>query len=216
MSDSTNSRFLTTEEASLTAKVSLETITKYKELGLLRAFRVNGQEQFTEDEIKLVFNSRRKTEIKDIPQQLTDSTEHAQIKETQNEKNEEPPTLKEILSETNVLNNSNEATENTKNFYKSEFKIENTNVIRNNNNADYRGTFDIPSIELLELTRTLKDQLETVKEERNWLRRRVEKLESSIEREQMIAISKTETLRNLVDQSKQNKNPWSFLLPWNK
>lgn len=213
MSEVNQSRFLTTSEAATLACVSIETISKYKDLGLLRAFRVNGQEQFREDEIKLVFNSKSKnTSTNDTSSQNSQTDSHAQIQEsntnqTQMSSSEEPPTLNDILSDEPNL--SQDQTSSTPHEPQTEF------VKNKENTGDFRH-FDIPSIELLELTRSLKDQLETIKEERNWLRRRVEKLESSIEREQMITISKTEAMRNLIEQNRPQKSPWAFLLPWNK
>lgn len=221
MTDSIQSRFLTAEEAAACANISEETIFKYKELGLLRAFRVNGQEQYREDEIRMIFNARMKAAQHSVehvasktPEATVSLKETIQKSDEANKNSEEElPTLHDILREDTPLaasiEKSSTDTQNQGTHTQAEF-------VKNRENAPDFRSFDIPSIELLELTRSLKDQLETVKEERNWLRRRVEKLEASIEREQMIAISKTESLRNLIEQRSTTKSSWSFLLPWNK
>ena len=61
--------------------------------------------------------------------------------------------------------------------------------------------------------RALRDQIELLREERDWLRKRVEQLEVRSEREQMLLLSENETVRRLVDNSKKK---WSipFRLPW--
>lgn len=225
------SRFLTAKEAATCANISEETISKYKDLGLLKAFRVNGQEQFREDEIRLVFNSRFRstsTTAEDTyktktshPADINSSTSQVNTEANAsftNQKSEDDlPTLNDILSEGNSKKDTNTFSYNLKDEAPLSSQIDiQSDVLKNKENqGDFRG-FDIPSIELLELTRSLKDQLESVKEERNWLRRRIEKLEASFEREQMITISKTETLRNLVENKTGTRSAWSFLLPWNK
>ncbi len=237
MSESNQCRFLTCKEAALSASVGEETILKYKELGLLRSFRVNGQEQYREDEIKLIFNSKKKFQAK----QNSPHVQTEKIKLTsQNaqQPSEELPTLSEILAGeilaretlTSEILTEDRLAENSSQHITTKEQVDNskqlpnddqqasypTEFVKNRENTQESAVFDIPSIELLELTRSLKDQLEMIKEERNWLRRRVEKLESSIEREQMLAISKTETIRNLIDHTKTQKKSWSFFLPWNK
>ena len=220
MSESIQSRFLTIEEASTSASVSAETILKYKDLGLLRAFRVNGQEQFREDEIRLVFNSRKKSPLNNLNSTSVSKNDSSvsqdsnpQDLSSQNSKSEELPTLDDILS----ISQNNEHVSSSKDYTETTFANEPiTEFVKTKENEPQNQHLDIPSIELIELTRSLKDQLETIKEERNWLRRRVEKLEASVEREQMIVISKTETVRNLVEHRRSPKNNWSFLLPWSK
>lgn len=71
------------------------------------------------------------------------------------------------------------------------------------------------SYELLEVSRTLKDQIEMLKQERDWLRRRVEVLESRSERDQMMLLSENKTVQSLLTvAAKPRSGFWSFALPW--
>lgn len=71
-------------------------------------------------------------------------------------------------------------------------------------------------IELLQLSQTLREQLEMVKEERDWLRTRLERLEARSEREQMLLLSESETVRSLISQRGDKKRSfWNIALPWN-
>ncbi len=229
MNDENQSRFLNLDEAASNANVGQETILKYKDLGLLQAFRINGQEQFREDEIRLVFNSRKKSllnQTKKTDEINSEAAKNSQPKIVKTESNRTPPnhedelpTLNDILKdnvEIETVSQSNDSSATSFEDNTWENSPSDHNVFKSNVDSGNSHHFDIPSIELLELTRSLKDQLETIREERNWLRRRVEKLESTIEREQMITISKDETLRNLIEQHTPPRKPWAFLLPWNK
>lgn len=64
--------------------------------------------------------------------------------------------------------------------------------------------------ELIEITKGLREQIEMLKEERNWLRERVEKLESRSERDQMLLLSENETVRSLLEPSNQPRARFSF------
>ncbi len=70
------------------------------------------------------------------------------------------------------------------------------------------------SEELIEVNRGLREQLEMLRSERDWLRDRVEKLESRSEREQMLLLSESETVRRLVTNSSANRSFWARALPW--
>jgi DNA-binding transcriptional MerR regulator len=70
------------------------------------------------------------------------------------------------------------------------------------------------SFELFELNRTLREQIKTLREERDWLRQRLEKAELRAEREQMLLLSESETIRRLVNEPVK-KTSW-FALPWFK
>ena len=72
------------------------------------------------------------------------------------------------------------------------------------------------SPESIELTKSLREQVKVLKEERNWLRERVEKLEARLDREQMLLMSDHEIIRSLVPQNQNKRKFWSFALPWSK
>ena len=71
----------------------------------------------------------------------------------------------------------------------------------------------VANTELIETNKNLREQLEIVREERNWLRARIEKLEARSEREQMLILAESENVRNLINQKKQ-KSLLSLALPW--
>lgn len=256
---SEEAKLLSQEESALLAGVCTDTIKRYRDLGLLRVYTTNEREQFSEDDIRLLFNARIKAKITE-PQKPPIQTD-SKPKETDSDVNEEKlPRLQDIVREaSNKSSSSTEVNKKTEtSFLTDEIKskinqsdkilesnpneakpvmqesgVDNTSLnlekipysdSQNNQDSQYfshqrRQQSDFNSIELLEITRSLKDQLEIVKEERNWLRKRIEKLESQTEREQMILMSETETIRSLVHQQeahfkKSKQSPWSFLLSW--
>ena len=71
--------------------------------------------------------------------------------------------------------------------------------------------------ELLEANRSLREQIQMLKDEREWLRQRVEKFESRTERDQMLLISENDTVKTLIHQIPEKRRSfWSFALPWLK
>ena len=76
-----------------------------------------------------------------------------------------------------------------------------------------RITVDPTNIDLVRKNQSLLEQLDELKEERNWLRKRLEAAENRIERDQMLLISKSETIRQLVIEKNKPSGFWSFALP---
>jgi len=68
------------------------------------------------------------------------------------------------------------------------------------------------SFELLDLNCSLREQIEMLKQERDWLRKRVEILEVRSERDQLLLLSETKTVQKLLPSPK--KSFWAFALPW--
>lgn len=66
--------------------------------------------------------------------------------------------------------------------------------------------------ELIDMNKSLRDQIQLLREERDWLRERIEKLEARSEREQMLLLSESENLRNMIGYNK--KSFWQKALPW--
>ncbi|MCB0325424.1 MAG: hypothetical protein KDD69_17700 [Bdellovibrionales bacterium] len=69
----------------------------------------------------------------------------------------------------------------------------------------------VPAIvhqELIEINKGLRAQLDMVKEERDWLRQRIEKLEARSEREQMLLLSESETVRSLIEPQRRRDSFW--------
>lgn len=283
MSDEMN--LLTKEEAANLAGVGNDTIERYRDLGLLRKYVNNGEEKFSEDDIRLLFNAKIKQQKtvttpspntsanplsasdsskksvestattspsetnKNIQSRQAEATQAPLQEASQNivddkaklatntlterkssAKESELPRLQDIIkeAEANILKSKKDAevqfskmkehsAQTSDIEIQSELHIEQENT--SSNKVQSSREPDITSIELLELSRTLKDQLQIVKEERNWLRKRIERLESLTERDQMLRMSESESLRALITQMSQKdtkKSPWSFLLGWTK
>ena len=84
------------------------------------------------------------------------------------------------------------------------------NTVESINSSSY-GT--APSVEVISINQTLREQIELLKEERNWLRERLEQLENRTQRDQMLLLSESETIRNLVLQNRP-KRFFGLTLPW--
>jgi DNA-binding transcriptional MerR regulator len=228
---------LTQDEAAKLAGVGHDTIERYRDLGLLRMFNSDkGEERFSEEDIKLLFNgkiksftsspdSRAESHPIKIPDNIQDTkssknkTPLANKIELDSTFEEELPRLKDIIREVEHKNLKESPTIRLSNPVQTSQESTSSSVEDNFQSSKHiieRQNNEISSIELLELTRTLKDQLEIVKEERNWLRKRIEKLESLSEREQMLRMSESDTIRTLIAQREPKKSPWSFLLSWTK
>ncbi len=222
---------LSREEAALLAGVCIETIERYRDLGLLRKYQKDSEERFSEEDIKLLFNARIRNRTKtDVstgksrifstpPVVESPSNYQEQPKSVTGGAEEELPRLQDILKEVETSSPESAGETSMRSSNETEYDIDESAFDEGRSIHQYSraGTYpDISSIELLELTKTLKDQLEIVKEERNWLRKRIEKLESQTERDQMLRMAESETIRTLISQKENRKNPWSFLLSWTK
>jgi DNA-binding transcriptional MerR regulator len=208
---------LTINEAAGLSGVSMDTIRRYRDLGLLRKYEKDGAEHFSEEDIKLLFNAKIK--------KVTDSALSGDSTENTAEK-EALPRLQDIIREAEGSSGkplTAETISKSKRTHKENTIHLDTPIDTAGQDSTYHHhqehlresedrISDISSIELLELSRTLKDQLEIVKEERNWLRKRIEKLESLTERDQMLRMSESETIRSLISQREEKRRPWSFLL----
>ena len=70
--------------------------------------------------------------------------------------------------------------------------------------------------ELTTINQGLLDKIELLREERDWLRQRVEKLEARADREQMLLLSESETVKRLLDKrdAEPKRSFWSRALSW--
>lgn len=69
---------------------------------------------------------------------------------------------------------------------------------------------------LIEVNKGLREQIDILRGERDWLRSRVEKLETRSEREQMLLLSESENIRKLIQQNENRAFSWFRALPWFK
>ncbi|MCC6221481.1 MAG: DUF5320 domain-containing protein [Deltaproteobacteria bacterium] len=80
--------------------------------------------------------------------------------------------------------------------------------------SDSRALVLNQSDEVLE-KRQLRDEIKALKQERDWLRERLERLEARIEREQVIKVAEMEMMKGLIANRATKKNFWrSIGLPW--
>jgi len=78
-----------------------------------------------------------------------------------------------------------------------------------------------PSLELIEINAHLRERVKSLRAERDWLRERVEKLETQLEREQTLLMSESENLRRLITLHSESKRTGitakvKSLLGWNQ
>ena len=57
-------------------------------------------------------------------------------------------------------------------------------------------------------------QLKDLKEEREWLRSRIERLDEKSDRDQLLLLSETQTIRKLVTNSQSNRTGFRAALEW--
>lgn len=220
------------ESADLTG-VSIDTINQYRDFGLLKVQNIQGTDYFEEDDIKLIFNSRM------IGQKKISKEEPLRQSNRVKFEDKDLPTLSSILKQheaeipkdetvvrdakivrihADKVSTSTDLTERTEEtlvieepkFIQGEVE-EGSRLVEGKSYVEADGP---SSIEILELSRSLKQQLELVLSERDWLRQRVEKLEVQLERQQMISMTETETLRIMAKTKEEKPSPWSFLLSW--
>lgn len=66
--------------------------------------------------------------------------------------------------------------------------------------------------DLITINKRLRDEIYELKKERDWLRERLEKVEARSEREQMLLLHESETVRALLNE--RPKRPFWTALPW--
>jgi hypothetical protein len=208
--DSSMSNLLTETQSADIAGVSLDTIKKYCEIGLLNPIKNNEGSYFKEDEIRSLFYTK-KAFLNPIlqTQQSTTPSPTPTTNNFQTKEDLQPISLKEILEETPEIKTEVTSTPIVESISStppvssivasSQEQISPSTA--NQDAAIHTATIDVENI-------NLKQQVEILKEERDWLRRRVEQLELRSEREQMLLLSESETVRRLVN--KNEKKIWSL------
>ncbi len=191
---------LTEQQSSEMAGVSLETIKMYANCGLLPVTKKDNQNFFKEIDIKTLFYSQLQDnkETKVEPESASFPEQHARATTTtepEPEKKAEAPKIEtfEASCDTTIETTKEEPQQLTLNTIRADKYFPTT-------------------VELLEINKSLRDQIQILREERDWLRERIEKLESRSEREQMLMLSESENLRSMI-----NLNKKTFLqktLPW--
>jgi hypothetical protein len=224
------------EQSAELAGVSLSTIQQYRQFGLLEAILKNDQVFYKEVDIKTLFYTTKDGSTG--PKVTSDaetgylplSNEEAKSKaETEHHQARviPLPTLDDLVKES-APKQEQEQTEISASEEKitGDKKDTGPSVSAAEKQEDVAVETETPAAEpvastpqpgtyeLLEVNRSLQEQVQMLREERDWLRQRIEKLESRSEREQMLLLAGSETVRNLVNSEKQKKPLWNFALPW--
>lgn len=198
-------KLLTEVESSHLAGVGIDTLNKYSEIGLLDAIVKENQKFYYENDVKTLFYAQLKVK--------TGATQQTKQSETAPEVKATTATKNIIKSDSTIANQDKTGTEsNIAEKDPTEKVAMNSENERANIPAVTPDNFFPSSLELLEINKSLKEQIQILREERNWLRERIEKLETRSEREQMLLLSESENLRSMIKASKRTF--WEKTLPW--
>ena len=208
----TDSNLLSAEESANIAGVSKETIEQYVSYGLLEPIVHNNEAKFRESDIRSLFYTRvskPKTEPakKHSPMPIDD---------------EEVPSLSQILSETTAESEKIAPSDDEAIEEKSALSEEDSTAGKNESLNSKIEKQEVPDSTVnpdKDLLSSLNAQIELLREERDWLRERVERLETRADREQMLLLSESETVRSLLRSTEVRAKPEPFWkkalsLPW--
>ena len=203
----TSSSLLTAEQSAEIAGVSLDTIQRYKDFGLLTTVEQDQQTFFRKIDIVTLFHREgvdlQPTQEDSTPETSPEPTEplNQQIEvmgtadQEQSELEEDDATAERIINEQPVA-------------------AEATTAAIAKPLSDNDSELHAENLRLKEQVQTLEHQIVLIKEDRDWLRGRLEKFELRSEREQMLLLSERENIRSLVNQIQKRRSFWSFALPW--
>ena len=204
---SANLRLLTEEESASIAEVTIDTIRKYRDCGLLDPIVKENQTFFQELDIRTLFYTKFKDHnplfaIKTKPPEATVAPETvaapAPEAATPYEEKVVPDTSEKPSHETSAEAVTPEFIDTASQSKKIEESVSSSLP---------------PSAEMIELNKSLRLQIQILREERDWLRERIERLEARSEREQMLLLSQNENVRNLI-KTTSKKGFWAKALPW--
>ena len=183
---------LSDEQSAELAGVSVDTIEKYCQIGLLVPEMRGDKPFFKEADIKSLFYTKSNyssfaaTTAVETPQEHPTSPAPQQSSQEETIESSELPTAEE--AESQVLETP---TQERRELEPSQREAQ-----------------------LLEMNQTLREQIELLREERDWLRQRIEHLETRSEREQMLLLAESETVRRLVKTESLTEKLLNFRLPW--
>ena len=249
---------LTAQESAELAGVSLDTIEKYVQIGLLnKCEEIDGLSYFNESDIRSLFYTRQPSALKDAelpPSSIelaydssaevdtkvdlssseqsatqidavdsenvevlkndietnTDSIEgDSKSDETQQSVSitddaNQTQSLQEVASMKTVLHIADNVLAEEKSIETESVKSVTEGVKEaTDSSAVYQSdnSYRLQNQHLLDVNNELREQISTLKQERDWLRNRIEQLELRGEREQMLLLSESETVRRLVSKS---------------
>lgn len=213
-------RLISESESTRFAGVTLDTLRQYERFGLLQCVRKDNEVFYRENDLRTVFgvnDSARAPEGR--TEQPSTSTPNAQPAYQPQTASTESPQQSTVDGTTSAAPHEQPAAvepqlERPRSNETPHFQPQNTQF-------DSGVTYSHPQspgvFEMLESNRTLRDQIQILKDERDWLRKRVEKLETRTERDQMLLIAENETVKGLMHQlpaPAPRPSFWRIALPW--
>ena len=227
---SLSQKLLSAEESAERAGVSVETILMFERCGLLEPVMTDGRTLYNELDIRTVFYSRLKQQEQTAAPQVDSAAEPRQgqlseqlaaaestytdaftspraeslsaltgIESAELAKSTPMPEIAPTTAPVTVV----KPTEPSFSFGPETAPVE----------AQEPDSLLPSSNQLIEVNKGLREQIQVLRDERDWLRSRVENLENRSEREQMLLLSESETIRRLVT-SERKRGFWQRALPW--
>jgi DNA-binding transcriptional MerR regulator len=189
-------RLLSEQESSNLVGVSLETIKRYQEFGLLKPVMKNNLPFYREKELKNLFliTSASDKSASEKPVSVAEASTGAAAPKNQSS----VPTLSDLLSERLAPVGESLKTDSSE---QNAIEPEDTKSVSAEPPSQQLSA-PVPAIRMEDLVyenKGLKDRLKSLEDERDWLRQRVEQLEERSGREQMLLLSEKETLRDVLN-----------------
>lgn len=197
-------RFLNEAQCAALAGVSLETLREYERLGILQPLRKDGEFWYAEPEVRNTFQVSNDENVGDTKQSSEELTQSKQ------ELSQEAPAL-QAVSEPAAMPRTESVTSGPVESSSSNSAASQTSNSSIHRTVEMYSPGEGNSFDLLDLNRSLRDQIQMLKEERDWLRKRVENLEGRSERDQMLLISESQNVKSLLPKK---GGFWMFALPW--
>lgn len=263
-STETTSRLLDEDKAACLAGVTVDTIHRYRDFGLLRVIDKEGAEFFDERDIRNLFYTKKQAQGQDAGSEETSEAEaplemrgadHGEGPNEPHPESDLPPLIQNDSVRTDELDDGAQKQEvaaaspelaearaqaessardiASKYFGRgmqlssngAAFSPLNTqnaaSASEQSGKSNEAFPANFPDTEREALTQqnlSLKEQLEVLRQERDWLRQRVERLETRSEREQMLLLTESQTLKSVLAESGFGKTQsfWKKALPWFK
>ena len=203
--DTSLDNLLSLEQSAHLAGVTGETIKQYCDIGLLKPRMKNEKQFFVRDEIKGLFYTRSNFVSEESLKQRTElealKTEDASLSSGDKEKAEPVKTAAEAPEGSGASEKPDASLEDKEG---DQSKVESKAAENTSSKETY----------LLQLVDTLKESVELLREERDWLRQRIEHLEYRGEREQMLLLAESETVRRLIGKPSWTERLKKLEIPW--
>lgn len=231
-------------DAAKLAGVSVETLTQYCDFGLLKAEELNGEKFFRHADIATVFHLQSKesptphdtaiqnTETQNTAANITSvspTQDHGQsaahssgIKNSQQRSasrnsvhNETTPAIDQSTTPLSSTQSGAPATSQEAGTITVDSVLSSTPSIAPQPAKAAALQPEVSSYNLMDINSELRERLAELKEERDWLRKRLEKMEMRSERDQMLLLSENDNVRRLLPQGMSTgQRLLSAAFPW--